>query len=90
VEQTIKGETGGEVVIRVVGGEVGGLVLMVTDTPSFQSGERVVVFLDKGEGIFTVVGGFQGKLTIDKNNRVSGDKPLTEFIDQIKDALARH
>lgn len=87
VEQTIKGETEGEVVIRVLGGEVGELEMMVTDTPSFQVGERAVVFLDKGEGIFTVVGGFQGKFTIDENNMV-GNIPLTEFIDQIEAILA--
>ena len=88
VEQPIKGETEGEVVIRVPGGEIDGLVMMVTDTPSFQLGERAVVFLDKGEGTFTVVGGFQGKFTVDENNMV-GNKPLTEFIDQLKDILAR-
>lgn len=87
-EQTIKGETGGEVVIRVPGGKVDGLEMVVTGTPSFQLGERVVVFLDKeAEGIFTVVGGFQGKFTIDNN--MVGDKPLTEFIDQIEDILSR-
>jgi len=89
VEQTIKGETGGEVAIRVPGGKVGGLEMMVTDAPSFQLGERAVVFLDNSEGTFTVVGGFQGKFTIDSNNMV-GNKPLTEFTDQIKDILAGH
>ena len=89
VEQTIKGETEGEVVITILGGEVNGLTQWVSDTPSFQLGERAVVFLDKDEGIFTVVGGFQGKFTIDKNNMVSGNKPLTEFIDQLRDILAR-
>jgi hypothetical protein len=88
VEQTIKGEPVGEVVIRVPGGKVGELEMMVTDTPSFQLGERAVVFLDKGDGTFTVVGGFQGKFTVDNNNMV-GNKPLTEFIDQIKDVLTR-
>ncbi|MCJ7515403.1 MAG: hypothetical protein MUO89_05495 [Dehalococcoidia bacterium] len=88
MEQTIKGETEGELVIRAPGGEINGLVMMATDAPSFQLGERVVVFLDKGEGIFTVVGGFHEKFTVDNNNIV-GDKPLTEFIDQIKDVLAR-
>jgi hypothetical protein len=87
-EQTIKGETEGEVVIMVPGGKVDGLVLMVTDTASFQLGERGVVFLDQeAEGIFTVVGGFQGKFIIDNN--MVGDKPLTEFIDQIEDVLSR-
>lgn len=89
VEQTIKGETGGQVTIRLPGGEVDGLGLQVEDVPSFESGERAVVFLEEGEGIFSVVGGFQGKFTIDRNNMVSGTMSLTEFIDQIRDILAK-
>lgn len=88
VEQPIKGETEGEVVIRVLGGEVDGQALWVEDTPSFQSGERAVVFLNKGGASFAVVGGFQGKFTI-RNDTVSGDMSLTEFIDRIKDILAK-
>jgi hypothetical protein len=89
VEQTIKGETKEVVNLRVPGGELNGQAMWVEDAPSFQLGERAVVFLDKGEGIFTVVGGFQGKFTIDKNNMVSGNMPLTNFIDQIKAQLAK-
>jgi len=89
VEQTLKGKTGGEVVIKVPGGAVGGIEMMVTDNPSFQSGERVVVFLNNNQGIFTVFGGFQGKFTIDKNNMVSGNKQLTEFINELKAILAK-
>jgi len=88
VEQSIKGKTGGEVVIRVPGGELNGQTMWVEDTPSFQLGERAVVFLDKGGGTFTVVGGFQGKFTVNSNNMV-GDKLLTEFIGQIQAILAR-
>jgi hypothetical protein len=87
-EEVIKGESVGEVVIRVPGGEVGGLEMFATDTPTFRSGERAVVFLDKGDDTFTVVGGSQGKFTIDENNMV-GDKPLTEFIDQIQAILVQ-
>jgi len=89
VELTLKGKTGRELVIKVPGGVVGGLEMMVTDNPSFQSGERVVVFLNNSQGIFTVFGGFQGKFTIDENNLV-GNKPLTVFTDQIKAIIARH
>jgi len=88
VEQTIKGEAAGEVVIRIPGGEAGGLTMMVTDNPSFQPEERAVVFLAKGEGIFTVVGGMYGKYTIDENDMVGG-RPLTEFIGQLRDTLAK-
>jgi hypothetical protein len=88
VEQTIKGQKKEAVNLSVPGGELNGQTLWVEDAPSFQRGERVVVFLEEREGIFTVVGGFQGKFTIDNNNTVSGNKPLTEFIDQIRDILA--
>ena len=88
VEQTIKGESEGEVSIRIPGGEVNGQTLWVEDTPSFQLGERAVLFLEEGEGIFSVVGGFQGKFAIDNNDMVSGNVSLTEFIDQIKGILA--
>ena len=58
VEQPIKGETEGEVVIRVLGGEVDGQALWREDAPSFQLGERAVVFLEEGKGVLSVVGGF--------------------------------
>jgi len=84
VEQTVKGKSEGEVMIKVPGGEVGGNRLIVEDTPSFQLGERVMVFLKKGEDDkFSVVGGFQGKFSIDENNMV-GDAPLDQFIDQVR------
>jgi hypothetical protein len=88
VEQHIKGDAEGEVVIKMPGGKAGGLTMMVTDYPSFKKGERAVVFLAKREGIFTVAGGLYGKLVIDENNTV-GDKSLTELIKQIKDILAK-
>jgi hypothetical protein len=88
VEQTIEGEDGMEVVIEVPGGIVGGLEVMVTDTPHFQLGERAVVFLDEEDGgIFTVTGGFYGKFAVDSD--MVGDKPLAEFIDQINDILSK-
>jgi len=88
VEQTIRGETKEAVSVRVPGGELDGQTLWVEDSPSFQMGERAAVFLEEHEGIFTVVGGFQGKFTIDSNNTVSGNTPLIEFLDQIRDILS--
>ena len=84
MEQTIKGETKEAVNVRIPGGELNRQAMWVEDAPSFQLGERVVIFLEEREGIFNVVGGFQGKFSIDKNNMVSGNMPLTEFINQIK------
>ncbi len=89
VEQSIKGETEVEAQMRVPGGEVDGRVLFVEDAPSFQLGERTVVFLSRGGDGLTVVGGFQGKFTVDKNNMVDGNISLTEFVDQVEDILEK-
>lgn len=88
VEQTIEGETGMEVVVRVPGGIVDELVMMVTGSPSFQSGEKAVVFLHEEDGgIFTVTGGFYGKFAVE--NDMVRDETLAEFIDQINDILSK-
>lgn len=63
--------------------------LWVEDAPNFQLGERVVVFLEESEGVFSVVGGFQGKFSIDKNNMVSGNLPLSQFIEQLRDIATK-
>ena len=47
-----------------------------------------MVFLEEGDGIFRVFGGFQGKFTIDKDNMVS-NVPLKEFVEQVKNAVAK-
>jgi hypothetical protein len=88
VEQFFKGETANQVVVSVPGGKLDGQIQVVEDAPSFQLGERVVVFLEKGDGIFRVLGGFQGKFTIDKNNMV-GNVPLQEFVEQVRNAIAK-
>ena len=87
VEQSIKGGTEDTVSIRVPGGTVNGRTLTVEDAPSFQPQERAVVFLDKGGDTMGVVGGFQGKFTVE--NDMVGDKTLTEFVNQIEDILSR-
>ena len=88
-EDWIKGSLEGQIVITLPGGEMNGKWLWVEDAPSFQLGERAVVFLEESEDTFTVVGGFQGKFSIDKNNMVSGKLPLTQFIEQLRDIAAK-
>jgi hypothetical protein len=87
VGQAIKGKAGQDVKIRVPGGEVRGNGLWVEDAPAFQIGERVIVFLEEHEGVLSVVGGFQGKHTIDNNDVVDGTTPLSEYIQQVKDLM---
>jgi hypothetical protein len=85
VEQTLKGTPVSQVMVRVPGG---GDDVPDADTFKFNTGERAVVFLDIGTGVYTVAGGSQGKLTIDNNNNVNG-KPLSDFVDQVRDVMAR-
>jgi len=60
----------------------------VEDAPKFQLGESAIVFLEKGDGIYRVIGGFQGKFIIDTNNMV-GNVPLQQFLEQITNAIAK-
>jgi hypothetical protein len=62
-EEFIKGRMHRNAVIRVVGGEVGEMSLVVDEMPVFSLGEQVTVNLVKGrdEGVFEVLGGAQGK-----------------------------
>ena len=61
--QFIKGAGTQEVTLRYPGGEVGRIGLLVSDTPEFELGERVKVFL-KGKDIYDIVGLYQGKYTV--------------------------
>lgn len=78
-----------EVTIRVMGGELNGLGLAVSHAPTFQEGERVLVFLQENDrGVFDVVGWVQGKYTFknDRLERMGGEEPLT-FVDQVKNVV---
>jgi len=87
-EENLKGAAGQDkVVFTVPGGEAGGIREWVSDTPSFNKGEKVVLFLKKHtkEEKLGVLGGFQGKLPV-KSGKV-GNLPLGEFKSQISKAL---
>lgn len=65
VKQPIKGKATREITFVVPGGAVGDLECVVSDTPDFQLGEQVMVFLKKGkEGVKKVTGWYQGKFSI--------------------------
>ncbi|MDD5235615.1 MAG: hypothetical protein PHD13_05530 [Methanocellales archaeon] len=90
IEQSIKGNLGQRITITVPGGELEGAKELVEDTPSFRVSERVLVFLHQEDvDTFSVVGGFQGKFSIYGGNMVSGNTSQTEFIDQIKNIMAK-
>jgi len=88
VEQSIKGQAPQQVSVRVPGGVAGGLVRVTTGAPSFKTGERDVVFLQKPEGgIYTVAYGMFGKYAIDSSGMVN-NMSLADFVNQVKSILA--
>ncbi len=84
VEQVIKGDSTGQAVVRVPGGDAGS----GTDNIKFARGERVLLLLDMGTGQFTIDGGSNGKFSIDGNNNVNG-KQLSEFVGHINDIITK-
>ncbi len=87
----IKGDAGPHpITIRIPGGESEGLREYVTDVPTFSEGEEDVLFLTKNsDNFYDVVGGFQGKFSIN-NHQVYYDyneEPISEFINRIQNIL---
>ncbi|TKJ48031.1 hypothetical protein CEE34_00960 [Candidatus Aerophobetes bacterium Ae_b3a] len=83
-----------EIIVKVPGGEVGDIGLKVSDSPQFREGEEVFLFLRMEKlPLFSVVGLFQGKYTIEEDrvkNRILGlEVPLDSFISQIKGILQK-
>lgn len=65
VDESVKGDAGGETVITIPGGRVGNTLYEVSDMPVFKEGEEVLVFLWRHpSGKQLVTGGPQGKLEI--------------------------
>jgi len=86
VEDYLKGSTGSnEVVVRTFGGKVGVVSLFVEDTPNFEKGEKVILFLYQREtGDWEVYGCFQGKYRIEEGRVVENGLQVADFINQIK------
>jgi len=83
VEQTIRGESAGQVVVNVPGNDADN----GTDTVKCTKGERVLLLLDMGTGQFTIEGRGKGKFSIDGNNMIN-NVALNDFISNIKSILA--
>jgi len=83
-----------EVVVRILGGEVDSLRLTVSDTPEFEEGEEVFLFLrirTDGEPFLKVAGLFQGKYTIENGtakNKVLGlEIPVEQFTSHVREMV---
>jgi hypothetical protein len=70
-----------EVTIEVPSGTVGEITLWVSDTPTFEKDQEVILFLR--EEYFQIVGWYQGKYTIVDNIVVEKGIPVNQFIGQI-------
>ena len=63
------------VTVEYLGGEVGEIGMMVSDSPQMFAGEEVIIFLEPSEGFpdqqrFHVVGSAQGKFTLEEDGMV--------------------
>ena len=64
VDETIAGQAPGVVIVRTFGGQVGAVMIEAHGFPTFDEGERVVLFLEGAEGVARVVGYQQGQYRI--------------------------
>jgi len=64
ISKFIKGEFPEEVTLKIKGGKVGNIVERVSGSPSFEKGERVILFLKKKNEFFSVSGMALGKFKI--------------------------
>lgn len=99
VERYLKNpQDSSEVVIIVLGATLGSTSMWVEDQPSFESSERVLVFLRANplflqtnpEGYYQVLGGYQGKFTIESGlavNEVGQKIADGEVVEQVKFVL---
>jgi hypothetical protein len=93
VSKSIKGEglEQQDIIVKIPGGVVGEIGQRTSDTPIFNKGEEVLLFLKsnvyKGQKVFHIRGNFQGKHTIKNNKIIEKEIPVDTFIDQIKKAM---
>lgn len=85
VQTEIFGDPGGaEVTVTIPGGQVGGVILEVSDTPSFRlHGEAVLFLTDGGPAGFEVTGAYQGKIDVVGGRVPAWGMPVEEFVDRI-------
>ena len=94
VDQYVKGGSSDRTfTLYVPGGEVGGVGELYSDMATFRQDENVVVFAQKDkQGRYRVADGFQGKMTVVKDQvtgklMVAGGKSLDELTNDVKRSL---
>ena len=91
VRDTAVGATAAEyVTVRYMGGEYGGLALVVMEGPLFTVGEEVVLFLAAAEsGAYICPDGVQSKLSVVDGTVLPAGKTLTEYLAEVAAAAGR-
>jgi hypothetical protein len=86
IEDVVKGDVAGyQLTVRLPGGQVGNITQLVSDIPTFAIGEEVFLFLQREEeDTCFVVGGFQGKYTVENGDILGQGKSLPELISDIQ------
>jgi len=93
VERYIKNDLGlATLEVSVLGGSINNMTVWVEDQPSFEVGERVLLFLSKRGGVFYVNGLYQGKYRLKNgqatNHDTSRNTSERDLILKIQSALA--
>jgi len=83
IEKRIKGQPDGEeITVQVLGGEIGTQFQSCPDSPRYEKGEKVLVFLREWSGKLWNVGWLQGKYKlIQEGSVVQGKKDLPVSVD---------
>jgi len=78
------------ITVSYPGGQIGEIRMELEDTPTFQTGEEVIVFLGKknDNGVRRVFGNFQGKFTIENGFVLENRIPVQNFVHQVKTLAA--
>jgi len=85
VEEYIKGAGQKEIVLKIPGGEAGGIRQVVSDAPQFKLNERAVLFMHPWRG--DVLAGFQGKFTVKNGTVLENRMPFEAFVDAIRGGI---
>lgn len=81
-EQVLKGEEKDELTIRVRGGERDNITYTAGESPEFEEGERVILFLTDQEDYYSIRGRQIGKMQISEDNKIEREVP-SEYIENI-------
>ena len=74
VERYLKNDLGlATLEVSVLGGSLDNITVWVEDQPSFEAGERVLLFLSERGGVFYVNGLFQGKYRLEEGRAINQD-----------------